>query len=48
MKLSPQVVFNMLVQEDKILGINGQIRFFLGDIDIIVKQKDVVGNIMQE
>ena len=48
MKLSPQEVFGMLVQEDKILEINGQIRFFLGDIDIIVKQKDVVGNIMQE
>ena len=26
----------------------GQIKFFLGDVDIIVKQKDVVGNIIQE
>ncbi|MCU6556286.1 NgoBV family restriction endonuclease, partial [Klebsiella pneumoniae] len=31
-----------------ILSANGQIRFFLGDVDIIVKQKDVVGNIIQE
>ena len=25
-----------------------QIRFYFGDVDIIVKQKDVVGNIIQE
>jgi len=48
MKLSPREVYKRLIQEDKILEINGQIKFFLGDIDIIVKQKDVVGNIMQE
>lgn len=30
------------------LEIEGQINFFLGDVDIIVKQKDVVGNIIQE
>lgn len=48
MKLTPQEVYNLLVIEDRILELQGQIRFFLGDIDIIVKQKDVVGNIMQE
>lgn len=48
MKLSPKQVYDLLVKEDKILEIKGQIKFFLGDIDIIVKQKDVVGNIMQE
>jgi len=48
MKLSPHEVYDMLVNEDKLLELQGQIRFFLGDIDIIVKQKDVVGNIMQE
>jgi len=48
MKLTPQEVFDLLVVEDKILELQGQIRFFLGDIEIIVKQKDVVGNIMQE
>ena len=36
------------MNEDKILEIRGQIKFFLGDVDIIVKQKDVVGNIIQE
>lgn len=30
------------------MTITGQIRFYLGDVDIIVKQKDVVGNIIQE
>lgn len=34
--------------EDRILELKGQIRFFLGDVDIIVKQKDVVSNIIQE
>ena len=36
------------MNEDKILEIRGQIKFFLGDVDTIVKQKDVVGNIIQE
>ena len=48
MKLTPQQVYDLLVQEGKILEINGQIKFFLGDVNIVVKQKDVVGNIMQE
>lgn len=48
MRLSAQEVYNKLIQEDKILELQGQIRFFLGDVDIIVKQKDVVGNIIQE
>ena len=48
MKLSPREVYELLVQEDRILEIHGQIKFFLGDISIIIKQKDVVGNIMQE
>lgn len=48
MKLSPQEVYNRLLNVDKILTIEGQIRFYLGDVDIIVKQKDVVGNIIQE
>jgi len=48
MRTSPKDIFNLLIQEDKILEIDGQIRFFFGDINIIVKQKDVIGNIMQE
>lgn len=48
MKLTAQQVYDLLVQEDKILELQGQIKFFLGDIEIVVKQRDVVGNIMQE
>lgn len=48
MRLSAQEVYDKLIQEDKILELQGQIKFFLGDVDIIVKQKDVVGNIIQE
>ena len=47
-KLTTQEVFNRLISDDKILEVKGQIKFYLGNVDIIVKQKDVVGNIMQE
>ena len=48
MRLSARKVYDKLINEDKILELQGQIRFFFGDVDIIVKQKDVVGNIIQE
>ena len=48
MKLTAQQVYNKLINEDRLLELEGQIKFFLGDVDIIVKQKDVVGNIIQE
>lgn len=48
MRLTAEEVYKRLIEEDKILEIRGQIRFYLGDVDIVVKQKDVVGNIMQE
>lgn len=48
MKLSAQEIYHKLVDDEHILELNGQIKFYLGDINIIVKQKDVVGNIMQE
>lgn len=48
MKYTAKQVYNKLLNEDKILTLNGQIKFFLGDVSIIVKQKDVVGNIIQE
>lgn len=48
MRLSAQEIYEKLVNYDHILELEGQIRFYLGDINIIVKQKDVVGNIMQE
>ena len=48
MKLTPNELYELLIKEERILEIEGQIKFFLGDISIIVKQKDVIGNIMQE
>ena len=48
MILTAQQVYDKLINEDKILELKGQIKFFFGDVDIIVKQKDVVGNIIQE
>lgn len=48
MRLTAQEVYDKLMNEDDILSLEGQIRFYLGPVDIIVKQKDVVGNIIQE
>ena len=48
MRLTGREVYEKLIYEDKILELQGQIKFFFGDVDIIVKQKDVVGNIIQE
>ena len=48
MRLTAQEVYDKLVNEDGILQLEGQIKFYLGDVNIIVKQRDVVGNIMQE
>lgn len=48
MRLTAEQVYDKLLNEDKILTAKGQIRFYLGDVNIIVKHKDVVGNIIQE
>lgn len=48
MKLKAQEIYEKLINDDKILTKKGRITFSLGNIDIIVRQKDVVGNIMQE
>lgn len=48
MKLTAQEIFDRLINEDQIKTVKGQIRFHLGDVSIIVKRKDVVGNIVQE
>lgn len=47
-KLTPEEVYNRLLDDYDIKSLDGKIQFFLGDVDIIVKQKDVVGNIVQE
>lgn len=48
MRATAQDIIGKLLAEDHILDLEGQINFYLGDVDIIVRQKDVVGNIMQE
>ena len=48
MRLTAQQIYDKLINEDKIKTVAGQIRFSLGDVSIIVKRKDVVGNILQE
>lgn len=48
MKLTAQQVYDKLITDDKILSSKGQITFNLANIEIIVRQRDVVGNIMQE
>lgn len=48
MKLTVDEVYDRLINDDKILTQKGRITFHLGDINIIVRQRDVVGNIMQE
>lgn len=45
-KLTAEQVYDKLIHEDNIKSVEGQIRFYLGNVDIIVKQKDVVGNII--
>lgn len=47
-RLTAQEIYRRLIEEDHILEVEGQISFKLSDVNIIVKQKDVVGNIMQE
>ena len=48
MRLSAQEIYDKLLNDEHILELEGQIKFFLGDVNIIIRQKDVVGNIMQE
>lgn len=48
MRLSAQQVYDKLINDDRILEIEGRITFDFGDVNITVKQKDVVGNIIQE
>lgn len=46
--LTAQQIYDKLINEDRIKTVSGQIRFHLGDVDIIVKKKDIVGNVIQE
>ena len=46
--MTAQEIFEKLLNEDKILSMSGKIEFFFGGVNIIVKQKDIVGNVIQE
>lgn len=48
MIVTAREVYDKLVKEDRILESAGRITFSFDDVNIIVKQKDVVGNIIQE
>ena len=39
MRLSAQEIYDRLLNDDHILELKGQIRFFLGDVNIIVRQR---------
>lgn len=48
MKITPKQLFERLNNDFRITEQTGNIQFKLGDVSIIVKRRDVVGNIMQE
>ncbi|MDD3722393.1 MAG: NgoBV family restriction endonuclease [Lutibacter sp.] len=48
MKLTADQLYKKLVEEYKIIGEKGVIKFTLKDLTIIVKAKDTVGNLIQE
>lgn len=41
-------IYNEMLDEYKIKELKGQIKFHLGDVSIIVRRRDVIGNIIQE
>ena len=41
-------IYDTLMNTEKITTLKGCIKFHMGDVSIIVKRKDVVGNILQE
>lgn len=47
MKLTAEQIYNKLVNEERILKLQGQIRFNLGSVGVIVNQKDAVGSVIQ-
>lgn len=47
-KITPQELYRKLIDENKILISTGEITFSFSDVNIIVCQRDVVGNIIQE
>lgn len=48
MKITPKQLFERLNNDFRITEQTGNIQFSLGEVSIVVKHRDVVGNIMQE
>lgn len=48
MKITPNQLYDALVNQDKILEAEGRITFSFSNVNIIVHQRDVVGSIIQE
>lgn len=46
--ITPEELYDKLLTDFNIKSVEGRITFCLGSVGIIVKQKDVVGNIIQE
>lgn len=46
--ITPEELYYKLLDDFQIKSVKGNITFSLGNVDIIVKQRDVVGNIIQE
>lgn len=47
MKLTAEQIYHKLIDEEHILDLQGQIRFNLGNVSVIVNQKDAVGSVIQ-
>ena len=47
-RITSAQLYDCLMNRERITRLEGQIQFVLGDVQIIVKQRDVVGNIIQE
>ncbi len=48
MKITSQELYQKLIEDEKITTVQGKMSFSLGSVNMVVKQHDVVGNIMQE
>lgn len=47
-RLSAEALYDRLVNQEKIIGKSGNIKFILNGLDVKIKSKDSVGNLLQE
>ncbi len=48
MKLTAEQLYKKLVEDYKVIGEAGSIKFTVKDLSILIKTKDSVGNLLQE